>query len=375
MQYVIISRRGGEVNYQVDIALTKLAVQSGKQIICWDNFSIPITIRFSSMDVNDELDVQRLPRFRRALLAWYDQNRRVLPWRKTRDPYYVWISEIMLQQTRVAAVVPRYQEFLRRFPSVQKLAHAKAATVLAEWSGLGYYHRARNVHAAAKLITQEHGGRFPQAAEAWRELPGIGRYTAAAIASIAFGEPVAVVDGNVERVLRRLLGRTNSKNNSWNAAQQLLDRERPGDFNQAIMELGATVCLPGEPLCSSCPIRRLCRTKGRGRSGKEKPRQHKVAIACALVTGADSVLLIRRAADERLMAGMWELPMVDRPGRNSGILFTVRHSITVTDYAVTVVAQPAAAAKGAKWVRISRLNQLPLTGLAKKILQKAKIIQ
>src|SRR5216684_42429 len=145
-----------------------------------------------------------LPHLRRALLAWYDQNRRNLPWRQTRDPYRIWISEIMLQQTRVAAVIPRYVEFLLRFPSVQKLAAARESSVLAQWSGLGYYRRARNLHAAAKIIVREKI--FPQNAEALRALPGIGRYTAAAIASIAFNEPVAVLDGNVERVLQRVLG-------------------------------------------------------------------------------------------------------------------------------------------------------------------------
>ncbi len=146
---------------------------------------------------------------RRALLTWYDQNRRDLPWRRTCDPYHIWISEIMLQQTRVAAVIPRYEEFLLRFPSVQKLAAARESAVLAQWSGLGYYRRARNLHTAAKIIAREKI--FPQNAEAWRTLPGIGRYTAAAIASIAFNEPVAVLDGNVERVLRRVLALASAK--------------------------------------------------------------------------------------------------------------------------------------------------------------------
>ena len=193
------------------------------------------------------LDNRRLPQLRRTLLRWYDENRRDLPWRNTRDPYRVWISEIMLQQTRVAAVRPRYDKFLQRFPSVEKLASARLAFVLAEWSGLGYYRRARCLHAAAKVIARERHGSFPQSSEDWRKLPGIGRYTAAAIASIAFDEPVAVLDGNVERVLRRLLHSAHSNRHSWSAAQRLLDRERPGDFNQAIMELGATICLPGEP--------------------------------------------------------------------------------------------------------------------------------
>src|SRR5258708_9537843 len=204
------------------------------------------------------------PTLRRALLTWYDANRRDLPWRKTRDPYRVWISEIMLQQTRVAAVIPRYVEFLRRFPSVQKLAAARESSVLAQWSGLGYYRRARNLHNAAKIIKREKV--VPQTAETWRALPGIGRYTAAAIASIAFDEPVAVVDGNVERVLRRVLGSAMTKNESWEAAQSFLDPARPGDFNQAMMELGATICLPGQPQCQPCPISKFCCTRGASQS-------------------------------------------------------------------------------------------------------------
>src|ERR1700751_2793949 len=191
--------------------------------------------------------------FRARLLAWYDPHARELPWRESRDPYRVWGSEIMLQQTRVAAVVEHYHEFLRRFPAVQKLAAARESSVLAAWSGLGYYRRARMLHAAAKLVAREPGGEFPRTAEELRTLPGVGRYTAAAIASIAFGEPVAVVDGNVGRVLQRFSGGRLSGEDFWLVANSLLDRGRPGDFNQAMMELGATVCTPRGPACMACP--------------------------------------------------------------------------------------------------------------------------
>lgn len=321
------------------------------------------------------MNSRRLPQLRRALLGWYDQNQRDLPWRSTRDPYHIWVSEIMLQQTRVAAVLPRYEKFLRRFPAVEKLASARSASVLAEWSGLGYYRRAHNLHAAAKVIVRERAGKFPENSDQWCELPGIGRYTAAAIASIAFGEPVAVLDGNVDRVLRRLLRRANSSRESWDAAQALLDRERPGDCNQAIMELGATVCLPGEPLCQRCPIRTFCQTCGRGESRRQKPRQIKASVAFALATRGDSVLLVRRAADERLMSGMWELPAIDSPMPRGEVLFTVRHSITVTDYLVKVVAQPGATTANGRWIRRAAVNRLPLTGLTKKILRKADLIE
>jgi A/G-specific adenine glycosylase len=319
-------------------------------------------------------DSRHWPQLRRALLAWYDRNQRDLPWRKTRDPYQIWISEVMLQQTRVAAVTLRYAAFLRRFPSVQKLASARESSALAEWSGLGYYRRARNLHAAARVIVGEHGGNFPRTADAWRALPGVGRYTAAAIASIAFDEPVAVLDGNVERVLRRLLGGTPSSQELWSAAQELLDHKRPGDFNQAMMELGATVCLPREPLCSECPIRKFCRTRGLGDSITRKSPQQRRKITFALARHQDSILLVRRSKRHSLMPGMWELPELASPSATDELLFSIRHSITITDFKVQVVRTNDIAAKG-EWVGISRLARLPLTGLARKILRTAGIIQ
>ena len=312
---------------------------------------------------------------RRALLAWYDQNQRDLPWRNTRDPYRIWISEVMLQQTRVAAVILRYAAFLRRFPSVQKLASARESSVLAEWSGLGYYRRASNLHAAARVIFGERDGNFPQEAEAWRALPGIGRYTAAAIASIAFDEPVAVLDGNVERVLRRLLGGTPANEELWIAAEDFLDRKRPGDFNQAMMELGATVCLPRQPLCSECPIRKFCRTRGRGDSVTRKSLQQKRKITYALARHQDSILLVRRSKSHSLMPGMWELPELASPIASDEPLFSIRHSITVTDFKVQVVRRKNILAAKGSWVGIPRLTRLPLTGLARKILRTAEIIQ
>src|SRR5215472_12960607 len=175
----------------------------------------------AQMSASAQLKSGQISRLRGALLAWYDKSHRDLPWRGTRDPYRIWVSEVMLQQTRVAAVLLHYEKFLRRFPTVRKLADAPESAVLAEWSGLGYYRRARNLHAAAKIIARQRRGKFPKTAERWRELPGIGRYTAAAIASIAFNEPVAVLDGNVERVLRRLLASTRPNAKLWSAAEKL----------------------------------------------------------------------------------------------------------------------------------------------------------
>jgi A/G-specific adenine glycosylase len=324
------------------------------------------------MKRNAQMEVRDLAGLRRTLLAWYEKSRRDLPWRNSRDPYRVWVSEIMLQQTRVAAVIPRYEQFLQKFQSVQKLASARGASVLAEWSGLGYYRRARNLHAAAKIVAK--AGKFPRDAEGWRELPGVGRYTAAAISSIVFNEPVAVLDGNVERVLRRLAGRSLSSVKSWKVAQEMLDHARPGDFNQAMMELGATICLPGQPLCAECPIQRFCRTRGRGKAAASKPRQRKRQIAFLLATDDGCVRLVRRSKDASLMPGMWELPSCEAVGSTDQVLFSVKHSITVTDYNVRVIRRESISWREGRWVKISRLSTIPLTGLAKKILRKAGII-
>ena len=213
----------------------------------------------------------------------------------------------MLQQTRVAVVEDRYRRFLHQFPDMQQLAQASEESVLAAWSGLGYYRRARSLHAAAKLVVQNNS--FPRSSIELTELPGVGRYTAAAVASIAFGEPVAVVDGNVERVLQRLTGERLSGDSLWDCAQRLLSRRHPGDFNQAMMELGATVCLPGQPRCEACPVMRWCATRGQI-AGKEKEVRHKRVIAYQLSVRGESVWLVQRAEDDSLMAGMWELPVL-----------------------------------------------------------------
>ncbi len=249
-----------------------------------------------------------LARFRRALLAWYDANRRDLPWRRTRDPYAIWLSEIMLQQTRVVAVLDHYRIFLERFPNIAALATAKEDAVLAAWSGLGYYRRARMLHQCAGQIVDQYAGRFPSTAESLRALPGIGRYTAAAIASIAFQEHVAVVDGNVERVLERLAARSLTLQQTWLRAQENLAPSRPGDFNQSMMELGATVCLPREPRCPICPIRTWCAAQGALPQTKVRARQRRQQIWCALDCRDGHVRLVRRPKHGSLMAGMWELP-------------------------------------------------------------------
>ncbi len=312
--------------------------------------------------------------FRRRLLAWYDANKRDLPWRHNRDPYRVWLSEIMLQQTRVAAVVDYYQRFLQRFPSVEKLASAREASVLAAWSGLGYYRRARMLHAAAKQIVKEHNGEFPSTAAHLRALAGVGRYTSAAIASIAFGEPVAVVDGNVERVLRRLRGKNLAGEKLWSAAEQVLSRKRPGDFNQAMMELGATVCVPKQPTCLLCPVSRFCETRGALRPSAKATPQSKREIHYAFQQRQGSVFLVKRSPTAALMPGMWEFPEVVGRNDETSAWMTLRHSITVTDYLVRVIQVPPPPGQSGSWVSNDRLAKLPLTGLARKILRTAKVI-
>ena len=311
--------------------------------------------------------------FRAKLLAWYDASKRDLPWRVTKDAYRIWLSEIMLQQTRVAVVKEYYLRFLKRFPTLTVLAGARLSSVLAAWSGLGYYRRARALHAAAQVVARKLEGRFPRTAEELRALPGVGAYTAAAIASIAFDQPVAVVDGNVERVITRLFGSEFETAMVWKRAQELLDAARPGDFNQAVMELGATICLPRQPLCEACPVHRWCATRGEFGDTVVESRKKSFVRYC-LARNNGSVFLVRRPGDASLMAGMWELPELTGESEETGSGFKVRHSITVTDYAVEVVSgNPPVSASG-RWVPVARVIRLPLTGLTRKIFRHAGII-
>ena len=277
----------------------------------------------------------------------------------------------MLQQTRVAAVLEHYRVFLRRFPNVRALARAQQSDVLAVWSGLGYYRRARNLHRAARLIAR--CDQFPRTAVELLKLPGIGRYTAAAIASIAFGERCAVVDGNVERVLSRLAGRKLSQRESWQSAEELLSLQSPGNSNQAMMELGATICLPRQPMCGACPVARWCASSRWASNVGRLPgtaRLKATAMYLLNIRGA-GVLLKRRSRRESLMPGMWELPQVTANGAAPAL--RLRHSITNTDYEIVVVRSQARPLK-AKWTPLSELARLPLTGLARKILRRAAVM-
>lgn len=270
----------------------------------------------------------------KSLLAWYDRCRRDLPWRMasgTRpDPYRVWLSEIMLQQTRVEAVIPYYQRFVGLWPNIESLAAARLEEVLDAWAGLGYYARARRLHACARMVVERHGGRFPDEPEALRRLPGIGEYTAAAIAAIAFDRPAAAVDGNVERVMARMHAverpLPSAKPELRKHAQALVPQKRAGDFAQALMDLGATVCLPHSPLCSLCPWQKSCLGHAKGIAGQLPRRSSRAArpvrygVAYCLLRKDGAVLMVRRPP-EGLLGGMLGLPETDwremQPGRKA----------------------------------------------------------
>jgi A/G-specific adenine glycosylase len=293
----------------------------------------------------------------------------------------------MLQQTRVATVIERYREFLTRFPTLQALAAAEENDVLALWSGLGYYRRARMLHRGAQFVVSESQGEMPRTAAELQALPGVGDYTAAAIASIAFGESVAVVDGNVERVLLRLMGLPEERTGAGRAriakaAQALVPAAKrgvgnpPGDHNQAMMELGATICTPKSPLCLQCPVVGLCKTRGEHATpAREKQRSRSVAYL--LARRGEKVLLERRSAEASLMPGMLELPPLPMDAVTEyEPLLRVKHSITNTNYDVQVFADGKlrdavpAAAGDLIWTPVAKLRELPLTGLARKVLQR-----
>ena len=350
---------------------------------------------------------KQLPQFRGRLLAWFRREKRDLEWRRTRDPYRIWISEIMLQQTRVAAVTPYYLRFLDRFPTVSDLARAREDAVLHAWAGLGYYSRARNLRRAAQEIVARHAGQFPDEMEAALALPGIGHYTASAVLSIAYGKPYAVLDGNVARVLARLgairgdLRRPQIWRRLQETAGNLLACKEAGDWNQAMMELGATVCLPRAPLCPKCPVRTLCRTRGEHSTPKRAP-QRSLPIAFLLDLRkrgtVTEVLLELRATDASLMPAMYELPPLPPEAvADREPVLRVRHSITNTNYYVQVFAPGRLESNGAAtrsrpesqvlrraipkgsgslhWTKVSRLAGLPLTGLTRKILQRLHVME
>jgi A/G-specific adenine glycosylase len=342
------------------------------------------------------------------LLAWYRRERRDLPWRRTRDPWAIWVSETMLQQTRVETVIPYYERFLARFPTVAALADADTDELMQHWAGLGYYSRARNLRAAAERVVSEHGGRVPDRVEALLELPGVGRYTAGALASIAFDRPAPVVDGNVARVLARLLDLSldvaspAGQRRLWSEAEALVAGDAPGELNQALMELGALVCTPRAPRCAQCPLRRRCRGRAAGRAEalpvkapKAAPREVE-AVAALLVRGGRA-LAVRRPP-RGLLGGLWELPggeLAPDETPRSGLARLLRECVGLAAVAPTPIGvvmhgfthrklrlhvfraeAPAGHVRRSgldahRWLAPSALGTLPLSALARKALALA----
>ena len=325
----------------------------------------------------------------RALVDWYRLQHRDLPWRRTSDPYRIWVSEIMLQQTRAQAVIPYYERFLDRFPTVETLAAAREEEVLTLWSGLGYYSRARNLQKAARQVAA--AGSFPRDYDAIRALPGVGDYTAAAIASIAFGLPRAVLDGNVQRVVARVendaadIASPRTRARFREIAQRWLESEsqNPGLFNQALMELGATVCLPRNPLCLLCPIAACCRAREEATAAQLPVKLRRVEPVriegvLLIVERRGRILLRRRESGARRMAGFWDLPAPDdlpaaRPGRAFG---AICHTITHHHYTLTVrsAAPPKKPGPAFRWFAPRDCARIPLSTTARKALKLAKIL-
>ncbi len=343
---------------------------------------------------------------RRRLLTWYDRNHRPLPWRATSDPYRIWISEIMLQQTRVETVLPHYARFLDRFPTLQALAAAPPEAVLKVWEGLGYYTRARNLHAAARIVVARHGGRLPDTREALLALPGIGTYTVGAILSIAFGKRVAAVDGNVRRVWGRIFatGETGESDapSPADLAEAIVPRRAPGLFNQALMDLGATVCKPRNPGCSVCPVRDLCRARAAGLertlpSPAKKPAVPEREGVAGVIADATGRLLIVRRAPDGLLGSLWKFPggFVRPPeSPEDGLVRTVREELGIriepgeraavvrhayTHFRLTLHAFPCRIVRGRPqppngrdwlWATPNDLAERPFSGVDRKVMAK-----
>jgi A/G-specific adenine glycosylase len=355
---------------------------------------------------------------RRALLDWFRKHRRPLPWRDSLDPYNIWVSEVMLQQTQVAAVIPYYRRFLSAFPTVHELARAPLERVLELWSGLGYYRRARQLHLAAQIIVKDFNGRFPSSPAQAMQLPGIGDYSAAAVLSIAYGTPLAALDGNVARVLARLEALAGSvADPAFRKVVQarlagLLSRRRPGDFNQALMELGQTVCLPRTPRCPVCPLRSWCRGRARGNPERfpiARPRRAREEshLAAALVVrrgpgergkprgsanGTHFALLVR-GLDDGLMTDLWNFPSAfgasiaearlrleaklgslgAAPTSLDLEVARVRHNVTYRQILVRVyrASLPGLTLAGVRWLPLSHFDDAAVSQLARKIANAA----
>ncbi len=336
-----------------------------------------------------------------SLLTWYRRHQRPLPWRRTKDAYAIWVSEVMLQQTQVATVIDYYNRWMHSFPSVDALARASEDQVLHAWQGLGYYSRARRLRQGARYLAERYGKHLPRDPSAWLEVPGVGRYTAGAITSIAFGAIAPVVDGNVTRVLCRLYALSGDplkaplKNQLWHLAEELLVPDSPGDVNQALMELGATVCTPKQPRCSICPWQRACLAHADGRSLqypalRKRQKATPVSMVCGVVRHRGRVLLVQEPEDAQRWASMWLFPTTEtaaggRPtlalGKALGRLglavrigdklarFThavTRFRITLDVYDCALTAKEKAGARMA-WCKPQQLGSYALPAVHRKI--------
>jgi len=333
-----------------------------------------------------ECSPARRSRIRAALLRWYEAHKRDLPWRGTEDPYAIWVSETMLQQTQVATVIPYYLRFIRRFPTLDALDRASLRSVLSLWTGLGYYRRAKNLKAAARIIVHEHNGRLPCDYQALLALPGIGTYTAGALMSIAFHKPYAASDGNARRVYSRLFG-LSSVQDSDQVAARMVTRRRPGDYTQAVMELGSTLCLPSTPLCQSCPLAHACEARrSHCFDTLRRPRFELKPIEWPVVfVEANRSILLHRRPENGLLAGLWELPelatLTGRFGNLRAVLkaqtpvSVIRH--TITNHRITApvyILQKDVHARGPSWtwVPLANLSSYPLSSLSTKAIRKAR---
>ena len=292
--------------------------------------------------------------FRVGLLRWYRRHRRALPWRGTADPYHVWVSEIMLQQTRVETVRAYYERWIRALPTLAALARARLPRVLKLWEGLGYYSRARNLHRAARQLR----GRVPGTVAELQQLPGIGRYTAGAIASIAFGQRAPVVDGNVARVFTRVFARPDRH---WELAEIPLPARNCGDFNQALMELGALVCLPVQPRCEKCPLRGICR---RGRLPARRFPPLRQVTETALLIQRDGRVWLRQRPATGLLAGFWELPA----GRSGKLLLTLRH--VITNRQITLQVRAGRPRGSGRWFSRRQLQSVAMPAAHRRALEQ-----
>ena len=339
----------------------------------------------------------------RALVPWYRRHRRDLPWRRTSEPYLVWVSEVMLQQTTVRSATPYYEAFVARFPTVAALAQAPEEEVLAAWSGLGYYHRARNLQRGARHLLDHHAGLFPRTLEAALAVPGVGLYTASAVLSIARGVPLPVVDGNVRRVLGRLFALRGPEWTKdapyYNRAQEILDADHPGEWNQGLMELGATLCTPRQPACPACPVRDFCAARALGLQealpeARARRATVEVTVAAAYVEREGRVLLVRRR-EGALMGRFWEVPQTSLASRGrddlerelrethglevvaGALLGQARHAITfrrirAEAYAARLRREPVADPDRFTWAGPDDLAPLPMSSLTRKIIRAAE---